>query len=225
MSVRLEPASSTRRWRPWDCRYVSAEGTVPRQPDGALIEFVYGLPARRAVDLGAGEGRNSLWLARQGWQVTAVDLSISGLQGLTEHAAAEGLTVNTVVAEMNDYLACGERFDLVVLANIHPPLEQRIRLHAAAARAVAPGGHLYFIGHCFDCVSQAGPPDPLRLRAEDSLVFPGLQVLRTQRRERARPPGVAALVDVVAWAVRPQTGLATAGVQLANPDRMVEVNP
>jgi 2-polyprenyl-3-methyl-5-hydroxy-6-metoxy-1,4-benzoquinol methylase len=107
----------------WDHRYASTDRLFPREPDAALVELVTGLQPGRALDLGAGEGRNSLWLARQDWQVTAVDLSAVALDRLAAAAVAEGLAVSTVRANIADYLAGAEPFDLVVVANIHPTPE------------------------------------------------------------------------------------------------------
>jgi SAM-dependent methyltransferase len=192
-------------WQHWDQRYASPDRVVLREPDATLVELVRDLPPGRAVDLGAGEGRNSLWLARRRWNVTAVDLSEVGLRRLTHDAAAEGLRITTVVADVYEYLDRGEQFELVVVANMHPPLEQRDRLLAGAARAVAPGGHLYLIGHHVDSFGLAGPPDRTRLYTEESLkggAFPGLEVLQIERRERQRGTGGPPLVDAIAWATR-----------------------
>lgn len=189
----------------WDRRYATADRLFPTEPDEALVDLAAGLPPGRALDVGAGEGRNSLWLARQGWRVTAVDLSTVALRRLTADAAAQGLAVDTVVADMAEYLARGERFDLVVVANIHPAPEERARLLAGAAQAVTPGGHLFVVGHHIESLGRAGPPDPERLYTEDRLAgaFPGLEVLRIRRVERERGDVAAPLVDVVAWARRP----------------------
>ena len=190
----------------WDSRYASTDRLFPAEPDEALVELAAGLPAGRALDLGAGEGRNSLWLARKGWRVTAVDLSQVALERLDAAAAKEHLAVRTVVADMGQYLAQGERFELVVIANIHPAPAQRAEILQAAASAVGPGGHLFLVGHHLASLGQAGPPDPERLYVEDSLkdAFPGLELLRLERRQRRVGDGVVPLLDVVAWAVRSQ---------------------
>ncbi len=192
------------RGQDWDRRYESTPRLFSTEPDDALLELAGGLTPGRALDLGAGEGRNSLWLARRGWQVTAVDLSTVALDRLAAEAAAEGLAIKTELADISDYLARGERFDLVVVANIHPAPEERGRLLAAAADAVASGGHLFVVGHHLDSLGRAGPPFAERLYTEDRLeaAFPGLEVLRIERRERPGGDVTTPLVDVVAWATR-----------------------
>ncbi len=187
----------------WNRRYASTGRLFPVEPDESLVELASGLAPGTALDLGAGEGRNSLWLARQGWRVTAVDLSPVALGRL--RAAAGHLPVATVVADMSDYLAGGQSFDLVVLAFIHPAPADRAALLAAAAAAVAPGGHLFLVGHHLGSLGRAGPPDPARLYTTERLrdALPGLRVARLTERRRRPDPGSAPLLDVLAWAERP----------------------
>jgi SAM-dependent methyltransferase len=175
------------------------------EPDRALVELAGALPPGRAVDLGCGGGRNSVWLAREGWRVTAVDLSEESLVRLVATTAGERLAIEVVGADMRDYLARAGQFDLVVLAHIHPPAEERAGLFATAARAVSSGGHLFVIGHHLDSLGRAGPPDPARLYTEAGMAgaFPGLEVMRLERRERGGQDGMAPLVDLVVWAARP----------------------
>ena len=179
------------------------------EPDDALVELVTPLTPGRAADLGAGGGRNSIWLARRGWRVTAVDLSTEALGELRRAAAAEQLDIATVEADVHDFLAREGRFDLVVIANVHPLPEERARLLGEAAAALAPGGHLFVIGHHVSSLGQAGPPDPRRLYTEDALrdALPGLEVLRLEQRERHHGPAWPPLMSVMAWARRPELGL------------------
>lgn len=159
----------------------------------------------RAADLGAGGGRNSIWLARQGWRVTAVDLSSEALGELRRAAADQRLDIVTVEADVHDFLARDGQLDLVVIANVHPLPGERARLLEEAAAALAPGGHLFVTGHHVSSLGRAGPPDPRRLYTEDALrdAFPGLEVLRLEERERHRGPAWPPLMSVMAWARRP----------------------
>lgn len=195
----------------WDRRYAARSHLFHVEPDRALVELASPLMPGTAVDLGAGEGRNSLWLAQHGWAVTAVDSSEVALGRTREAAASKGLRIDTVQAEMLEFLRRGDRFDLVVIANIHPQPADRAVLLAAASAAVAPAGHLFLIGHHLDCLGVAGPPDPERLYTEERLrdAFPGLIIDKLERRERpgghggerrTDQPDPAKLVDMVAWA-------------------------
>src|SRR5882757_65285 len=63
----------------WDARYSDAEFEWSMHPNQFLAAELDGAPPGRALDLAAGEGRNSVWLAARGWRVTAVDFSRVGL--------------------------------------------------------------------------------------------------------------------------------------------------
>jgi LmbE family N-acetylglucosaminyl deacetylase/SAM-dependent methyltransferase len=194
----------------WDRRYRTAPRLFRSAPDQTLIELVSGLASGRALDLGAGEGRNSLWLARAGWQVVAVDASAVALARLAEDAAVSHLVVTTVVADLFSYLEAARRdresFDLVVIAFVHPPPDQRTTLIKAATQAVSPGGHLFVVGHHSTSLGLAGPPQRDRLYTEDELrsaAGSDLELLRLERRTGVSDiaePGV----DVYLWARRSQ---------------------
>ncbi len=188
----------------WNEMYASRERLFSAEPDAALVELAAGLEPGRALDLGAGEGRNSLWLARSGWEVTAIDLSDVALGRLADAAARAGLTLTTVVGDIEEYLAHAARIDLVVLANLHPLPEERTRLFRLAAEALVPGGHLFLVGHHLDSLGRAGPPQAERLYTEETLrdAFPGLELLRLERRAGHIGDTAEPLVDVIAWAVR-----------------------
>ncbi len=191
----------------WNERYASAPRLFNAEPDETLVELAGSLPPGRAIDLGAGEGRNALWLARKKWQVTAVDLSEVALGRLAAEAAEEGLDVDTVVGDVLEHLGRGGLYDLVVLAFIQWIPEERDKLLAAASAAVAPGGHLFLIGHHIASLGKGGPPQPERLYTEESLkdAFPGLKLLRLDRQERAAGDIGLPMVDIVAWAERSTT--------------------
>ncbi len=183
-------------------------GFLPRHvvagPDAALVELAGPVHPGRAVDLGAGEGRNSLWLAAQGWDVVAVDLSKESVARVDERAEVRGVHVECVAADMEEYLEDGKTFDLVVIANIHPAPADRRRVLSAAASAVAPRGHLFFVGHHRDSFGAAGPPDAERLYTEEIVreAFSELDDLLVERLDRPLGDVPYPVVDVVAWASR-----------------------
>ena len=191
----------------WDERYAAVERLFTAEPDPALVELTAPLRPGRAVDLGAGEGRNSLWLARRGWGVTAVDGSAVALERLRAGAAAEGLSVATVQSDIGEFLSRDETHDLVVIANIHPEPERRTAMLRDAARAVAPGGHLFLVGHHLDSLGCDGPSDPARLYTEAVLrdALPGLRILVLERSQRSHGSDTGQpRVDVVLWAEAPE---------------------
>lgn len=186
----------------WDDRY--AAQAWPTDPDPTLVSLVGGLTPGSAVDLGAGPGRNAIWLASKGWQVRCVDRSRIGLEQAQARAAAVGVVLETEEADLASWESPTRRFDLAVLANIHFPAGPLGDLVRHAAAALEQGGHLYLVGHHRDSLGRAGPPDPDLLFTEEGIrqLLAGVEGLRRTEVWRAERPGHegAPLADVVAWA-------------------------
>jgi SAM-dependent methyltransferase len=189
----------------WDARYAESERLFSANADGSLVELVTGLPPGTALDVGAGEGRNSLWLADAGWKVTAIDTSSMALTRLREQATDVGLDITTEVADMTDFLSRRKRFDLIVLANLHADPDERDRLFARVPASLRAGGHLFLVGHHVDSLGIAGPPQRERLYTEEHLrsAFPSLELIGLERREGRHGDTGHPSIDVVLWAVRP----------------------
>ncbi|MEU0693190.1 class I SAM-dependent methyltransferase [Streptomyces niveus] len=135
----------------WDSRYGESDRIWSGRPNTVLVGEVTGLEPGRALDLGCGEGADSIWLAGQGWRVTAVDISGVALARAGRHAA----TADAGVADRIDWqrhdLAVSfpaGAFDLVSAQFLHSPGDMpRERILRKAAAAVAPGGVLLIVGH------------------------------------------------------------------------------
>jgi 2-polyprenyl-3-methyl-5-hydroxy-6-metoxy-1,4-benzoquinol methylase len=166
----------------WDARYAGAELVRGAGPNRFVVREFTGRPPGRALDLAAGEGRNALWLAEQGWQVLAVDFSAVAIERAHRLATERGLEVNWVVA---DVLSAGlpERaFDAVLVAYLHLPAADRAAVLARAAAALAPGGTLLVVGHDRSNLTEGGggPRDPDLLYTPDEIVdaLPSLDIRR-----------------------------------------------
>lgn len=188
--------------RAWDKRYAEHPWSVV--PDVSLVEFVEPLVPGRALDLGCGTGRNLLWLARQGWDVTGVDASAVGLRIAADQARREGLSLTLGCDDLLNYEPTPESFDLAVIANIHLAPEQRDEFFACAARAVATSGHLYITGHHVDALGIAGPPDRERLFDEVMFRnrFKDFKTEVLERRETLSDADATDDVELVYWAVK-----------------------
>ena len=131
----------------WDARYQESDRIWSGNPNVALVAEIAGLEPGRALDLGCGEGADAVWLARQGWQVTAADISGVALQRAAEHAAEAGVTVDWQRHDLEQTFPAGE-FDLVSAQFLHFWEEfDREKILRRAADAVAPGGTLLIEGH------------------------------------------------------------------------------
>jgi SAM-dependent methyltransferase len=173
-----------------------------------LVEEVAGLAPGRALDLACGEGRNALWLAERGWQVTAVDFSAVGLEKARRLASERELELILVEADVLEWEPPAASFDLVVVMYLHLPGSARRRVLRAATSALAPGASLLVVGHDSTNLTEgvAGPQDPAVLFGPEDIVgdLPGLEV---ERAERARRPvatdnGEVNAIDTVVRAVR-----------------------
>jgi len=171
----------------WDERYRSAQLVWSAAPNQFVAELLADLDPGRALDLACGEGRNALWLAERGWQVTAVDFSPVALAKAGTLAEARGLQVDWITADVTEYQPAAGAYDLVLIAYLHLVAEQISRVLHAAAAAVAPGGRLLLVGHDRANVTEGvgGPQDPAVLHTVEA-VTSALGGLRVERAEQAR---------------------------------------
>ncbi|MFI6644756.1 methyltransferase [Streptomyces sp. NPDC050504] len=135
----------------WDGFYGEKDRIWSGNPNVVLVREAAGLAPGRALDLGCGEGADAVWLARQGWRVTGVDISRVALERAAGHAADAGEEVASRIDWQRHDLAEtfpeGE-FDLVSVQFLHSTVElPRERILYRAARAVAAGGVLLIEGH------------------------------------------------------------------------------
>ena len=149
----------------WDDRYATTELIWGAEPNQFLVREVADLTPGKALDLATGEGRNAIWLAKRGWDVTGVDFSAVALGKAREIAADVGVAVEWVDADVIEYEPEPAAFDLVTILYLHLERPERRRVMAAASRAVAPGGTLLIVGHDLDNLTRGygGPQDPARL--------------------------------------------------------------
>jgi len=101
----------------------------------------YGSEKARILDLGCGQGRDSLMVARHGHSVLGIDSSPTGIQQMLEDAGAEGLSVEGVVSDLADY-KIGGTYDVIILDRVLHILEEdlRIALLEQALQHVSPDG-------------------------------------------------------------------------------------
>ncbi|MFE3883112.1 SAM-dependent methyltransferase [Streptomyces lydicus] len=133
----------------WDGVYTARPAADGPQPNARLTETGTGLPPGDTLDLGCGDGGDALWLARLGWQVTAVDISAVAVERLAALARAHGLgdRVTTVRADLHTSFPPGA-FDLVCAHYLHTPFDlDRAAVLRSAAHALRPGGRLLVVDH------------------------------------------------------------------------------
>lgn len=134
----------------WDERYRQHGSVWSRDPNPSLMAEAASLRPGSALDVGSGEGADSIWLARQGWRVTAVDISSVALARAAERAAEDATVAGRIVWVHHDLTAMpppAGTFDLVSAQFMHLPLAQRTELYHRLAASVAPGGTFLIVGH------------------------------------------------------------------------------
>jgi len=143
----------------WDERYATKEYVWAIEPNQFVKEHLTDLDPGTAIDLGAGEGRNAVWLASLGWQATAVDFSAVALEKGEKLAADHDVSVNFVQADATTYQA-PEQVDLVVLSYLQLPADKQSVILEHAKTWVRPGGTLFVIAHDESNVADGygGPP-------------------------------------------------------------------
>jgi len=193
----------------WDARYRGATRLWTERPNQPLVEEISGLTAGRALDLGSGEGRNAVWLAEQGWQVTAVDFSRVALERAAAGAQRTGVQVEWVQADLTQYTPAAAAFDLVVILYLHLPADARRRVLEQADTALRPGGRLLIVGHDLEnlAAGHGGPQEPSILYTPDRIAaeVPGLTIARahTVKRQVQTVEGIATAFDTVVLAMKP----------------------
>jgi SAM-dependent methyltransferase len=115
-----------------------------------------------ALDIGAGEGRNALFLASRGFSVLAVDQSKVGMQKAQRLAQERGLRLRTQSADLQDFDAEYNSFDVISSIFVHLPATLRTAVHKRVAAWLRPGGLFLLEAYSPDQIERGtgGPKDP-----------------------------------------------------------------
>lgn len=195
----------------WDERYSATEINWAARPSQVVEAELGALAPGRALDLAAGAGRHTVWLAERGWRVTAVDFSRVGLDRGRQLSAARGVPgpqVDWVLADLLHYQPERDAYQLALMSYLQSTPEVRSAALAAAAAALAPGGTLLVLG--FDLTNltegtgRPSNPDVLYTPESVCAALDGLRILRAERirREVRTAAGPKTSVDTVVRAVR-----------------------
>ena len=190
----------------WDDRWRKRGLHFQGDPSSTLVSELESARPGRALDLACGGGRNAIWLAENGWRVTAVDFSEMALAVARRLAADRDVDVEWVEQDVLEYVPEQGAFDLVVVSYFHlPPVERRDVL-ARATSALVQGGLLFVLGHHVENVGTGapGPSDPQVLYSTDDVVadLDGLEVEKAARvvRRVETETGEADAVDALVLA-------------------------
>ncbi|WP_433559319.1 class I SAM-dependent methyltransferase [Pseudonocardia xinjiangensis] len=190
----------------WDEMYRSRDQVFSSNPNAVLVTEASGMPPGRALDVGCGEGADARWLARRGWQVTAVDISPTALTRAASTSADLADRVTWTPADVISTAPSGA-FDLVSVHYFPLPRQPGHGALRGLLAAVAPGGTLLFATHAlaeltprpgFDPGDYYQPDDIARL-LDDTWA---IQVNGTRPRTTPAPAGTHHTHDTVLRARR-----------------------
>lgn len=139
------------------------------QPSALLVEAVRNRRPGKALDVGMGQGRNSIYLAKQGWDVTGFDVSKTGLKEAGRLAAAAGVHIKSVLASDEEFEFGRNRWDLIAILY---PLEKRSVFRAR--NALKPGGIVVV-----ECAHKEPGDQSFGFETDELLkIFDGFRILR-----------------------------------------------
>lgn len=124
----------------WDERYNAPDFVYGTRPNEFLAETAERMPDGPVLCLAEGEGRNAVWLAEQGREVTAVDFSPVGLEKARRLAAERGVTIRCVCADLAHYRIEPATWAGIVAIFAHLPAEVRRCVHRQVVGGLRPGG-------------------------------------------------------------------------------------
>lgn len=133
----------------WEKHYTAMQPVSNGIPGKILVRFADALPAGKALELGCGRGDDSVWLAKKGWQVTAVDLSSRALEYAAANAERSDVRDRITFAryDLTTHFPEG-KYDLIVASFLESPLTfDRFEIFRTAIDHVAPGGWLLITSH------------------------------------------------------------------------------
>jgi SAM-dependent methyltransferase len=156
----------------WNARYDTAELIWKGDPNQFLPGEVEGLPVGTALDLACGEGRNAVWLATRGWEVTGVDFSEVGLAKARGLAGDSGVSGTWITADVTTWSPPAAGFDLVIVFYLQLPAAELAQALRTAVAAMAAGGTLLLVAHDLLNLSEGvgGPQDAGVLTTAESVV-------------------------------------------------------
>lgn len=182
----MAPSLDEQRAR-WDERYADPDYLWDVGPNHFVEALLADAQPGLAIDLAAGEGRNAVWLAQQGWQAIAVDFSEAGLEKARQLAARRGVAdrITTVAADALTYQPEAP-VDLVVIAYLQLPAAMVRTVLEHAATWLQPDGRVFIVAHDRSNHEHGygGPPMPEVLYDLDDTVA-ALSELEIERAEVA----------------------------------------
>lgn len=189
----------------WDDRYTEPGFAYGTAPNEFLASVANRIPQGKILSLAEGEGRNAVYLASLGYQVTGVDGSEVGLHKAMNLATENGVTIQTIHADLGKFNIDPKHWDGIIACYCHVPPTIRIPLHQATVQGLKPGG--VFVLEAFSKeqlnYNTGGPQSLDMLMSLDDLKreLAGLKFIHAVQierevREGSRHTGLASVVQI-----------------------------
>jgi SAM-dependent methyltransferase len=194
----------------WNARYAEADFAYGTEPNEFLQVQSTKIPLGRVLCIAEGEGRNAVYLATQGYQVTAVDQSAVGLEKTRQLGKQHKVEIETIEADLQDFNIQPGAWDGIVSISAHLPPAIRKKLHTQVVEGLKPGGVLILEAYTprqLEMPGTGGPPatqiDMFMSLSELTLELQGLDFILAQETERVfnegkYHQGAGAVVQLVA---------------------------
>ncbi|MGP4067047.1 class I SAM-dependent methyltransferase [Halobacillus sp. B29] len=129
----------------WDQRFSEPDYAYGRQPNAFIKDMSERIPKNSKIGCFAeGEGRNGVYLAKMGHDVSILDQSDQGLNKALQLAKEEGVRIETVQGDLTEMEMESDQFDAAIMVFGHVPKQDQLFLMEQLIRSVKPGGHILF---------------------------------------------------------------------------------
>ena len=159
----------------WNEKFATTDYAYGTEPNDFLVSAVTNLKRGATLSLAEGEGRNAVWLAQQGFTVSAIEQSEKGVGKTLRLALQRGVIVMAERGELETFHIQPNSWDLVVSIYAHTPQELRRKLHRQVVAGLKPGG--VFVLEAYtpaQIPNNTGGP-------KDASLMPTAELLRSER--------------------------------------------
>lgn len=189
----------------WDERYSEPGFAYGKAPNDFLASMVDKIPKGKILSLAEGEGRNAVYMAELGYEVTGVDGSLVGLRKAVDLATEHGVNITTIHEDLSKFKVGSGQWDGIIACYCHVPSVIRIPLHRAVVMGLKTSG--VFILEAFSkeqlAYESGGPQSLDMLMSLDDLKheLDGLNLIHAIQVEREvcegnRHTGLASVIQI-----------------------------
>lgn len=165
----------------WNARYSQKEFAYGEEPNEFFKEQILKLKPGKALFLGEGEGRNAVFAAMLGWNVDAVDFSLSAKEKALTLAANNNVKINYDVCDLTDYNFKIDFYDLVVMIFVHLPIELRTRIFDSSVNSLVQNGKIVIEAFSKEQINNnSGGPKSIELLYSENDVLDLLKELKIE---------------------------------------------